>query len=105
VQERDDREPYDECDKVQRAARDPERFEKRFYQGGHGRLAQGAEAEGGDRDPELADRKVGVEPPRGLLDETGGGPALLDQPVDLRGPYLDEGELRRHEETIQNDQR
>ena len=31
-------------------------------------------------------------------------PALLDQPVDLRGPYLDQGELGRHEETIQSDQ-
>jgi hypothetical protein len=45
-------------------------LEQGFDQGCYGRLPKGAEAKGGDRDPELADREVGVELPRCLLDQT-----------------------------------
>jgi hypothetical protein len=53
--------------------------------------------------PSWQTSEVGVEPPRGLLDQTGGRPAFLDQPVDLGGPDLDKRELGGHEETIQDD--
>jgi hypothetical protein len=90
---------------VQGASPHPKGLEQRLDQGGHRRLAQSAQTQGGDSDPELADREVGVEPPRRLFDQTGRPPALLDEPVHLRGPDLDQRELRGHEETIQSDQK
>ena len=75
---------------MQGAPLNPQWLEQWFDQGGYGRLPKGTEAQGGDRDPELADREVGVEPPRRLLDQAGGPPALLDEPVYLRSPDLDQ---------------
>jgi hypothetical protein len=72
---------------------------------GQGRLADPAERQGGEGDAELRRGEMRVEPVGGALERTGVDPALVDQLGDPAAPHRDEGEFRRDEETVGEDER
>src|ERR687894_737488 len=104
MEERYDAEGDDEGGGVDQPLRNAQRVQQRFDKGRDDGLSQSAQSEGGDRNTKLAHGEVRVQPLANLPDNARRRPALLDEPVDLRGSYPHEGELRGHEQPIQGHQ-
>jgi hypothetical protein len=98
VRDGDDRERHDrrqpEADNLRLLA------EHRFEQVVEGGLADSAEAERGQRDAELAGRKVGVDVLDGVLRRSGPRPALAHEVRGLGGTQPGDGELGPDEEAV-----
>jgi hypothetical protein len=81
-----------------------QRLEQRLEEVGEGRLPYPAQAQRADRYAQLADREVGIELVRSLLDQPRRGHTLPHEPVHLRGPDLYQSELGSHKQAVQSDQ-
>ena len=68
------------------------------------RLGQGAEADAGDGDPELAGGEIGVDLLHGMPRRLGARLALLLELDHLAEPHPGDRELGRHEEGVQTDE-
>ena len=69
--------------------------------GGQGRLAHPAQSQAGHGDAELGGREVGVEVLDDVLGHVGAASAFGGQLRDARAAHLDDGELGRHEERVE----
>ena len=67
-------------------------------------LADDAEAQGGERDAELAGREVGVDVVDGVLDGLRARAAVGEPVVDLRGAHAGDRELVADEEAVRRDE-
>src|SRR6185369_16302021 len=106
VQERDHRERQRERDTVHYRGRPhAERGEYRTDQRREGRLADPAESEAGERDPELSHREVAVEIAQDRLGGGGAAHARTGAFFDPRRAYLDDSELGHHEKCIQENEK
>ena len=74
--------------------------QQRLEQPREGRLADPAQGQARQRDAELARRQVGVEVREHVLGEAGAAIAFADLDLDLGRPDLDQRELRRDEEAV-----
>lgn len=72
---------------------------------GQGRLADPPQRQRGQGDAELRRGEMGVEPVGGALERPGVEPPLVDQFGDPAAPHRDEGEFRRDEEAVGEDER
>jgi hypothetical protein len=73
-------------------------------QGRDRRLAEEADAQRGERDAELAGRQVPRQVVADLHGQRGAAPALLGLSLQVRPARAHEGELRRDEEAVQQDE-
>ena len=103
---RDDGERERERDGVPDGVRESERLRDGQDERRDGRLADPAEAEGGERDAELRDRERGVEMIAELFRVNRALVPLLDERLQARRTDLHDGELRRNEKTVhENEER
>jgi hypothetical protein len=102
VQKRDDAERDHERHAVDQLRRgDADHPEHRFEQAGEGRLANPAQAQGSQRNAELACRQVGVELGMDLLQDAAAQAGGLGDGADARLAECDDAELGRHEKAVQ----
>ncbi|OMP13004.1 hypothetical protein COLO4_02447 [Corchorus olitorius] len=102
VQVGDDEEGREEGDAVDHlGAADADGAEQGFEQFGEGRLADPAQAQGGQGDAELAGGEVGVELVVHLLEDAPAPAVLLGDGLHAGGAQLDHGELGGDEEAVE----
>ena len=99
VQHGDEDERHDDRYRVR-----PDRAERRVEQPGQRRLADPAERQARERDPELAGRDVTIEVPHPVVDVARARPPLGEELLHARPPQGHERELGRDEEAVQKDQ-
>ena len=80
-----------------------EKMKHRRQHLGHGRLADPAQPQGGQGNAQLRHRQVGVQMLRHRAGVYGALIPFLKQRIDSRRAHLDDGKLRRYEETVQHD--
>ncbi|MCY1351417.1 hypothetical protein D9M69_376820 [compost metagenome] len=80
---------------------DADGLEQRLQQVGEGRLADPAEAQGGQGDAQLAGRQVGVQLVVHGAQDAAPPAVLVGDGFDAGGAQLDHGELGGHEEAVE----
>ncbi|MCY1449474.1 hypothetical protein D9M71_662120 [compost metagenome] len=105
MQVRDDEEGDEERDRLDQLWRVHAHVrQQRFEQVGEGRLTDPAQAQRGQRDAQLAGRKVGVELVVHLAQDAAAPAMQLGDGVDARRAQLDHGELGGNEEAVEQHQ-